>query len=387
MRKVTRAVLSMKLVIAQPYLTLKGGAERVLLKIAQHYKAKIYTAEYDRQRTFPEFSDLDVEVVGSSRILRLMPYGRVVQGLSYGSAFYNLRLNDDYDVINAHMAPSHWVRNKNERVLWYCHTPLRDVYDLYNYRLSLKKPYQKPVYMAGSSLVRRIDRSIVRDLEMIVANSSNTKSRIEKYLGRTDAKVLSGGVEYELYKNAGDGKYFIYPSRISPNKRQDYAIRAFSAFKRLMPGYKLLIVGQVSKDKQFQEYYNDVAALARRTRDVRLILDSGEEELRRLYSRATAVLYTPMNEDYGLVPLEAMASGKPIISVNEGGPRDTIRDGKTGYLVDSEAAMADKMRVVASDPALSEELGKNGQAWVRRYYSWKHFFASFDRYLAMVRGM
>ena len=52
-------------------------------------------------------------------------------------------------MINAHMAPSHWVRNKNERTLWYCHTPLRDIYDLYHYRMSMRKPYMRPVYMAG----------------------------------------------------------------------------------------------------------------------------------------------------------------------------------------------------------------------------------------------
>ncbi len=374
----------MNIVMAQSNLTLKGGAERVVLKIAQHYKAKIYTAEYNKKTTFSEFSDIDIEVIGNGRLQRIMPYGRVSQGLSYGLGFYNFVMKGDYDVINAHIAPSHWIRNKNERVLWYCHTPLRDVYDLYNYRLSIKKRYQRPVYRIGAAAVRRMDRKIVKNIEMIVANSSNTQSRIAKYLGRDDARVLGGGVEYEKYKDKGDGKYFLYPSRMSPNKRQDYAIRAFELFKRRVKGYKLVLVGPVSKDGFYLDFYMKVLELSKRVGDVEIVEAVNEERLRDYYSKATAVLYAPIDEDYGLVPLESMASGKPIISVNEGGPRMTVRNGDTGFLVNNEAEMASKMVEVAENPATAEQIGKNGVACVKKEYSWGRFFNEFDRYLKEV---
>jgi len=246
------------LLLAQANLTLMGGAERIVLKIAQHYKAKIYTAEYRQESTFPEFKDIDIEVIGKSALSKLLPYGRVMQGLNYGMSFYTLKIREDYDVINAHMAPSHWIRHKNDRVIWYCHTPLRDVYDLYQYRMSLKKAYQKPVHMLGAKGVRSIDRMIVKDIDFIFANSSNTESRIRKYYGRDDAVVLNGGIEYKLYKDLGAEKYFFYPSRISQNKRQDYAIRAFSAFKKKVKGYKLILAGAVSKDDFYASYYNDI---------------------------------------------------------------------------------------------------------------------------------
>jgi alpha-1,3/alpha-1,6-mannosyltransferase len=91
------------------------------------------------------------------------------------------------------------------------------------------------------------------------------------------------------------------------------------------------------------------------------------------------VLYTPINEDYGLVPLEAMASGKPVISVNEGGPRDTIINGKTGFLVNDEREMAAKMQMLVEDPQLSKDLGKAGIERVRKSYSWDRFFNVFDK--------
>ncbi|MGC8495708.1 MAG: glycosyltransferase [Candidatus Micrarchaeia archaeon] len=374
----------MKLVITQANLTLKGGAERVVMKIAQHYKAKIYTAEYDPGKTFEEFRNLDIETIGKGTVQKLIPYGRASQGIAYGSAFYFLKLNDDYDVLNAHIAPSHWARKNNERVLWYCHTPLRDIYDLYDYRISLKKGLGKLIYKVGAKAVRSIDQSIVKDIECIVANSSNTKSRIEKYYGRKDAMVLNGGIDYKEYRNNGDANYFLYVSRISPNKRQEYAMKAFEIFKRKKKGYNLVIAGALSRDRLYQKYYEKIANEAKRIGNVEFVLDASEQKIIELYSNSTAVLFTAMNEDYGLVPLEAMASSKPVISVNEGGPKETIIQGKTGYLANSPEEMAKYMLEIASDKEFAEELGKNGRNRVIKNYSWERFFAEYDKILKKV---
>ncbi len=375
----------LKLIIAQANLTLKGGAERVVLKIAQHYKAKIYTAEYDAKNTFEGFGNLDIEVIGRQSMLRAMPYGRASQGLSYGLSFYGLKLREDYDVINAHIAPSHWIRNKNERVLWYCHTPLRDIYDLYHHRLSQKKFHQKPVHIVGAKMVKMLDQGVVRHIEHIVTNSFNTRSRIIKYYGRKDSVVLGGGVDYQLYKKGDDHKYFLYPSRISPNKRQDFAIRAFNHFKRQVNGYKLMIVGPVSQDKFYYNYYKKITALAAGVGDVEIITDVNDKRLNSLYSNCTAVLFPPLNEDYGLVPLESMASYKPVIAVNEGGMKETVEDRKTGLLVNSIEEMGNAMKEVAENPAFARELGKNGRERIVKHYSWRRFFKEFDKELRKVK--
>ncbi len=375
----------MKVIIAQSNLTLRGGAERIVLKVAQHYDAKIYTAEYDASGTYEGFKDLDISVVKKGFVSSMLPYGRVSQGLHYGLSFYGLKIKEDYDVINAHIAPSHWIRNRNERVLWYVHTPLRDLYDLYQYRLSLKKSYQKPIHIAGTSAARVLDQSVVKKIEGIVANSENTQSRVTKYYKR-DSKVIGGGIDYEGYKNDGDGKYFLYPSRISPNKRQEYALRAFEIFKRRTKGYKLVLAGAVSKDKTYENYYLKIKELAKRVGDVKITTNASDEALKRLYSRSTAVLYAPMNEDYGLVPLEGMASSKPVISVNEGGPKETITSGKTGFLVNDELEMANTMRLLAENPSLAEKTGKQARKSVVAEHSWKEFFRVFDKEMRKVAG-
>ena len=75
--------------------------------------------------------------------------------------------------------------------------------------------------------------------------------------------MLGGGVEYKNYSNKGDQRYFLYPSRISPNKRQDYAIEAFKIFSRKIKGYSLVICGPVSKDRFYYDYYKKILESAR----------------------------------------------------------------------------------------------------------------------------
>lgn len=374
----------MDVLITQANLTLKGGAERIILEIAQHYNAKIYTAEFDKKKTFSEFSNLDVEVIGKDTF-SWMPYGRAMQGFKYGTAFYGMKIKDDYDVINAHIAPSHWVRNNNKRVLWYCHTPLREVYDLYQFRMSLRKSYQKPIYAFGAKAIRYMDKKVVDKLEMVVANSNNTKSRIVKYFGRKDVKVLNGAIDYKNYRNIDYQKYFFYPSRISPNKRQRFVIDAFRKFKKNIKGYKLIIAGQVSKDPFYHDYYEKIVSLAKTVGDVKIITSLDNKKLIDMYANCTCVLYSPMNEDYGLVPLEAMASYKPVIAVNEGGPKDTIIDGKTGYLIHDEKEMAKKMEKLVIHPSILEKMGRSGRNRVIKKYSWNIFFKEYDKYLYEVK--
>ena len=230
-----------------------------------------------------------------------------------------------------------------------------------------------------------LDQSVVKKIEGIVANSENTQSRVTKYYKR-DSKVIGGGIDYEGYKNDGDGKYFLYPSRISPNKRQEYALRAFEIFKRRTKGYKLVLAGAVSKDKTYENYYLKIKELAKRVGDVKITTNASDEALKRLYSRSTAVLYAPMNEDYGLVPLEGMASSKPVISVNEGGPKETITSGKTGFLVNDELEMANTMRLLAENPSLAEKTGKQARKSVVAEHSWKEFFRVFDKEMRKVAG-
>ncbi len=361
----------------QPYLNLRGGAERVILKIAQHYDAKIYTTEFSKETTFPEFGDLDIEVI--SRDVPLadkLPY-RASQGLRYGYNFYNFKVNEDYDIINAHISPSEWSRHKNKRVLWYCHTPPREVYDLYYERMKNRSYKEKVLYAAFTNAYKLMAGRIVKDIEEIATNSKNTKIRIKKYFDR-DATVINPALDCSGYSNSGDNDYFLYPSRILANKRQDYVIDAFARYQKKTKDYrrKLYIVGTLSKDSEHQAYFEKLKRM--HVKNVVFKANVDDKVLRGFYSRSTAVLFAAVNEDFGYVPLESMASSKPIISVDDGGPRETIIEDRTGFLVKSSEEMAERMKFIVEHPKDAERMGAEGRRHVEKRYSWNVFFRKFD---------
>ena len=193
-------------------------------------------------------------------------------------------------------------------------------------------------------------------------------------------------MDYRNYSNRPDGRYFLYPSRISPNKRQDYAIEAFKLFSRKVKGYRLVICGPVSKDRLYHDYYRRIVSSVGSAK-IEFITKASDRALIDLYSRCTAVLYPPMNEDYGIVPLEGMASSKPVIAVNEGGPRETVLNNRTGMLVNTEREMANAMARLARDGELAARLGKAGRKRVEREYSWERFFTEFNKYLKMTSNI
>ena len=377
----------MKLLIVQPYLNQRGGVDRVVLEIAKHFSAKILTLEYDKSSVFSEFRDVDVEVIGKDvPFSKSLPY-RAAQGLKYGYNFYNLKLEEDYDVVNPHMSPSEWIRHKNKRVLWYCHTPVREVYDLYNVRMQNRPKREKLLYAAFAHTYKLIAGRVTKKIEAIATNSANTQDRVKKYFGR-ESIIINPGVDADKFKNEGDEKFFLYPARILLNKRQDYAIDAFKAFikKREANGYKLVIAGSLSNDPEHQKYFERIKYMSKGL-DIKIKLNISDKELLKLYSTCTGVLFTAINEDFGLVPLEAMASSKPVVSVNEGGPMETIVDGKTGFLVNSQQEMAQQMSYIVEHKDEAEKMGAEGRKRVENEYSWQKFFERFDPLVHQVADL
>ncbi len=368
----------MKLLILQHNLNERGGAERVILKIAQHYDAKIYTLGYESNATFEGFKALDVEVFAKRGVFNGVMPQVIANGVHYGTNFLKLKIKEDYDVINAHMSPSEWSRNKNERVLWYVHTPPREIFDPTIGTVRKRPLHERIAYDALSLFYKRIERGIVKKIEGIATNSENTNIRIIKYLDRKGT-VVSPGVDCKGFRNDGDSKYFIYHSRIDRMKRQEYVIDAFRQFlvQSKDKSYKLILSGTLSKRyRSSEEYYGSLKSM--HAKNVEFVLNPSDAQVKELYANCTALLFAPINEDFGIVPLEAMASFKPVISVNEGGPKETVLDGKTGFLINSPSEMAKRMLFLAEHRSVAEDMGRQGRRRVEQAYSWEKFFRGFD---------
>jgi glycosyltransferase involved in cell wall biosynthesis len=370
----------MKLVIMDANLNELGGAERVVIKIAQHYDAKIYALNYDPNLAYEEFSNLDVEVMKRAHGFRSV-FPKKIGDVVYNClSYYNTKLAEDYDVINAHGTSGAFIRHRNERVLWYVHEAR-----LVN-ALGVKKPlfnsiFDEAVNRAFHTLQHEL---AVKNIEAIVANSNSTQKQLMKYFGRSGT-VINPAVDYKEFRNGGDGKYFLHLSRIDPWKRQEYTIEAFSRFMKLAntSKYKLIIAG----DATFPEYLDKLKSM--HVKNVIFKQNISNLERVNLYANSTAVLFSTINEPFGIVPLEAMASEKPVISVNEGGPAETIVDGKTGFLVSSPQEMAERMKYIVEHESIAQAMGKAGRRRVIAKYSWEQFFKKFDpiaRKVSRARG-
>lgn len=375
----------MKIAIVQPFLNQTGGVERIILKMAQKYNATIYVVDYDPSKTFPEFQSIDVRKIPVPKwvnLFKFLPY-KAFLGLRYGVAFYFYKFKEKYDYIIANYSPSEWLSIRNKNVIWYCHSPLRDAYDLYDYRKENKINLDKFYFKFLVRIFRHVDKKAVGKIKIIVSNSENVKARIKKYFN-SDSQVIYPSVDFEKYKNEGDGKYFLCVSKIVPKKRQEYVIQAFESFHRLYDKdgeYRLILAGETTEDPDAMAYLSEVKELAERNPFIKIVENPKDDELIELYSKCSAFLFAGLNEDFGISPLEAMASEKPVISVNEGGPKEYIVSGQNGFLASTPDKFVEYMGMVKNRNSYMESIGKKGRETIIKSFSWDLFFTKFENIL------
>jgi glycosyltransferase involved in cell wall biosynthesis len=234
---------------------------------------------------------------------------------------------DAFDLVisSSHCAVKSAVAPGRARHLCYCHSPMRYAWDQFD-------AYFGPARLgrAGSRLARAILRPLARwdaatsaRAERYVANSQYVARRIRRYYNRS-ATVVAPPVDTVFYTPSGRAPepYLLVVSALVPYKRLDIAIHAARA-----AGVPLKIAGEGSDRTRLEELAGpDVEFLGRAT----------DETVRELYRGATAVLL-PGEEDFGIVPVEAQACGRPVVALARGGALETVVDGETGVLVDSIA--------------------------------------------------
>jgi len=366
----------MDLAICQPYLAY-GGVEKVILKLAERFNPVIYLSQYDKGSTWRAFSEFDIRILPHHALeLPLRAFSGLdkdARTTSLGVSalkFLDFKIKDDYDVLNPHLLPSHWARNHNARVCWYCHCPCRPAYGWTDYYMAERGLAGRFALRASIASYTHFEEKIVPKIESICTNSDFTRKNIEKYHKREDAIVAHPGVGAKDYSTTGFSKFFLYNSRFVPEKNMEFAIRAFRRFSR--KGWKLVICGHLPSEKRNKDYLEFLKNEARGI-NVEFKPNISDAVLKSLYADCYCALFAAIKEDWGIVPLEEMASGKPVISIKQGGPCESILDGKTGFLVDSIDKMAEKMRHLADHPDICEQMGKEGRKRVEQNYTWKIF--------------
>lgn len=257
---------------------------------------------------------------------------------------------------------------KGKNIISYVLTPPRIFtidYPILLYSLKSESKVKYLVAPLAKIAVLHVYKKSLENSSRLLTISDAIRKRLKEYM-QFDSDILYGAIDTRKYQDQRYDHYFICVSRIIRMKRQDFVLKAFEIFYKKNKGFKLIFV---SPDLIRQEQRDFFTELKEEAQNLYLPVDFefslSERELIDKYSNAYCSLFAGENEDFGLVILEAMASAKPVISVNSGAPVEMINHGIDGFLVNSIEEMANRMLQLASDIDLVRKMGKQGQIKAR----------------------
>lgn len=309
----------MKVVLAHDYLNQWGGAERVLSYLTEVYPAApVYTLFYDEKFVEDFFSGKKIisSQLQKSKI-RSFSHKYLLPFLPLAVESLNIEKTDV--VLSSTTA---WMKGLVLKPdvchICYCHSPTRFLWDWHSEYLEEQKlgKIKKTILTPLLTYLRMWDYAAAQRVDFFITNSQNTRKRIQKYYHK-DAAVIYPPVDtskFKVLKNHDD--YFLVVSRLSPYKNVALAVKAFNKL-----GLPLVIIGEGSQKEELKNMAGKNIIFAEAKTDAQLV---------DFYARARAVIFPTFDEDFGLVPVEAMAAGRPVIAAGRGGTRESIVEGVSG---------------------------------------------------------
>jgi glycosyltransferase involved in cell wall biosynthesis len=315
-------------------VSMRGG-ERVLEQLVHLYpEAEIFTHLAVRSNISDVLLSRPIHETFISRLPGARRHYQKYVGLM-PRALEELDLGEFDLVISSEAGPAKGVIARADAThVCYCHSPMRYIWDQYpQYRASLKGPAR--MYFAHiAHKLRQWDVASAARVDSFVANSRFVAGRVARAYNRS-ASVVHPPVDLAAFRwgpAGGRGKYYLFVSELVRYKRADLVIEAFRHIDR-----PLKIVGG---GEEFARLAADLPA------NVELLGRLPLDELVQLYQGARALVF-PAQEDFGIVPLEAMACGTPVLAYESGGACETVVDGVTGLFFPEQSVEAIKGAVAA----------------------------------------
>ena len=309
----------MKIAIVHDWLVTNAGAEKVLRSIIDIYpKADIFSLV-----DFLNDNDRDEVLKGKYAVVSF------IQKLPFSEKHFRNYLPffpkaiesldlKGYDlIISSSWAVAKGIKkNKGQIHVCYCHTPIRYAWDLYDeYTFNLKQP-KKFFVQQTLKYIRKWDLSTVDRVDYFIANSQFVANRIKKTYGRK-SDVIYPPVDTQKFKlDIEKDNYYFTASRLVPYKKTKLIVEAFNE----MSEKKLVVIGSGEEYEAIKTAAKDNIEILGYQEDIILI---------EYMKKAKAFVYAAV-EDFGIIPIEAMACGTPVIALNEGGTAETVLDMTNG---------------------------------------------------------
>jgi glycosyltransferase involved in cell wall biosynthesis len=311
----------LRVALVHDWMANPGGGEKVLLALHDLWPdAPMFTGAYARER-YPEFEGLDVRLaplVRSALATKRHQLFTVPRALGFRA----LDLGEYDVVISSCSAESKYVRTGDSLHVCYCLTPTRYYWSDYhwyvdNFPMHRLRGLVRIMLPLLVRPLRRLDYASAQRVDRFVAISRNVQDRIRRYYGR-DSAIIYPPVAVERYSvDRAPEAYFVFAGRHVAYKRLDLAVDAFNLL-----GLPLKVAGTGEETR---------VAQGRAKKNIEFLGRVSDAELRQLFRGARALIF-PGEEDFGIVPVEAMASGVPVIAYGRGGALETVVDSVTGVL-------------------------------------------------------
>ncbi|SRR5579883_1427343 len=323
----------MKIALVHDYLTQRGGAERVFELLCKRYPdADVFTSLYDPTRSI-DLHDRMVRTTALQNIPGASEHFRLLAPL-YFPAFRSLDLQDYDLVISSSSSFAKAVRKRPDaRHICFCHNVTRFLWDTRSYLreyTAFKRLY--PLLEKIFQQMRKVDLHYSQEPDLYIANSSIVADRIQA-IYQKPALVINYPIDSNKFVfSAEKDDFYLTSTRLISYKRTDIIIEAFNWL-----GLPLLVTGDGPERERLE---------ARAMKNITFLGHVSDAERTQLMSKTRAVIVAAL-EDYGLVPVEANASGTPVIAYGAGGVLDTQIPGQTGVLFNRQTPEAVQAALLA----------------------------------------
>jgi glycosyltransferase involved in cell wall biosynthesis len=324
----------MKIAIVHDYLKEYGGAEKVVEALLEIWPGTpVYTTVFLPEFAGPHRSRVEKWNIKTS-FLQHFPFKAKLISLFRFVApivFSTMDLTK-YDIVivssaGTYTSPNFVRMNKKSTLICYYHTPPRYLYG-YPVANDWKNNIARRVLLVLGQIpmffLRILDKKAAQIPKYLIANSKEVAGRIKRFYNR-DSTVIYPPVEIpETGPVVKKENYYLIGGRVSRHKGHDIAIKAFTKL-----GLPLKVFGGTFASYGLDQFKKEAGD------NIEFLGEVSEKEKWELMKKAKAFIFPSEQEDFGIIPVEAMASGTPVIALGQGGPLETIIDGKTGLFFNS----------------------------------------------------
>ena len=329
-------------VILHDAFAFKGGGERLVYLLCRDLEADLAFG-YRNKKTFnlDELSNNLINLESESKLPAWRTIKRLHTFRNKTKFLYRYK-NVIYTGQNSSLAVSNHSEGKN---IYYCFTPPRSMYDLKESHLASQTPLERLRHVLYNTFYQPLYENAIRKLVVILADSKNVQNRIQKFLG-LESTVLYPPCDVDKFNWMGQEDYYLSTARLTSYKRVDIIIQAFIK----LPQKRLVIASTGPDEKRLKQ-------LAEGFDNIQFTGDINDNELKNLIGNAIATIYIPIDEDFGISPVESMAAGKPVIGSGEGGLLETVIHGETGWLSSPNISVEELVQMLdAANPKLARSM-------------------------------